>query len=102
MIFARDLLTTLRQREPDKEVAKLAAATGLTHHTPAEGEPVAGIYRRRTNLSSRRFAMIDDGMSFQLVPWRPSLEGHLGREVRGIATAHGIDWSMGRKRGLGL
>jgi hypothetical protein len=41
-------------------------------------------------------------LGFQLVPWRPALEQHLGKEVRGITTASGIDWSFGRKRGLGL
>ncbi len=98
--FARDLLATLRQRELDAEAAKLAAESGRVHHTPAEGEPVAGIYRRRLNLASGRFAMIDDGFGFQLVPWPPALEQHLGREIRGIATAHGVDWEFSRRRGL--
>jgi hypothetical protein len=46
--------------------------------------------------------MIDDGMSFQLVPWSPSLESHIGREVTGIARDRGIEWSFTRQRGLGL
>ena len=29
---------------------------------------------QRVTLSSGRFAMNDDGMRFQLVPWRPALE----------------------------
>ena len=101
-LFARDLLATLRRRELDETADKLAAAHGLTHQPLTEGEPVAGIYRQRITLASGRFAMIDDGMGFQLVPWRPALEQYLGHEVRGIATAQGIDWSLGRKRGLGL
>jgi len=102
VIFARDLLATLRGRELEEATAKLMADRGLAHHPLAEGEPVAGIYRERLTLSSGRFAMIDDGLGFQLVPWRPALEQHLGQEVRGIATASGIEWSFGRKRGLGL
>jgi hypothetical protein len=47
--------------------------------------------------------MIDDGLGFQLVPWTPSLEKHLGLHVSGVArNDDGIDWSFGRKRGLGL
>jgi hypothetical protein len=47
--------------------------------------------------------MIDDGLSFQLVPWSPSLENHVGRDVSGIARdGGGIDWSFTRQRGLGL
>ena len=69
----------------------------------AEGEHVAGIYRQRVTLSSGRFAMIDDGLGFQLVPWRPALEQHLGRQVSGAMSPGGtVDWSFGPKRGLGV
>ncbi|MFA7587546.1 MAG: DUF3363 domain-containing protein, partial [Novosphingobium sp.] len=48
-------------------------------------------------------AMIDNGLGFQLVPWRPALEQHLGRHVSGtMAAGGGVDWSFGRQRGLGL
>jgi len=101
--FARDLLATLRQRELDETAAKLSARTGLTYQPLVEGQPVAGIYRQRLNLASGRFAMIDDGLGFQLVPWRPALEQQLGIEVRGKALANGtIAWSFERRRGLGL
>jgi hypothetical protein len=47
--------------------------------------------------------MIDDGLGFQLVPWRPALERELGEQVNGvIGPGGGIDWDFGRKRGLGL
>ena len=102
VIFARDLLDTLRQRELGAAGERLAAETGLPARTAAEGEHVAGIYRQRLTLASGRFAMIDDGLGFSLVPWTPTLERHLGRQVAGVATAMGVDWSFGRKRGLGL
>lgn len=73
-IFARDVLDILRGRELTEAASKLAADTGLAHRPSAEGEHVSGIYRQRITLSSGRFAMIDDGMGFQLVPWRPALE----------------------------
>ena len=38
IIFARDLLNTLRRRELDDAVAKLAPETGLAHHPSADGE----------------------------------------------------------------
>jgi type IV secretory pathway VirD2 relaxase len=103
VVFARDLLATLRRRELDETAERLSAETGLTYHPADEGEAVSGVYRRRVTLASGRFAMIDDGMGFQLVPWRPALEKELGREVRGIIAPGGnVDWSFGRKRGLGL
>ena len=49
-----------------------------------------------------RFALIDNGLGFQLVPWIPSLERELGRQVNGIAGPGGVEWSLGRKRDLSL
>jgi type IV secretory pathway VirD2 relaxase len=101
--FSRDLLDTLRRRELNDAAGKIAAETRLVYRPSVEGEHVAGIYRQRAILSSGRFAMIDDGLGFQLVPWRPALEQQLGRQVSGVMMpGGGVDWSFGRKRGLGL
>jgi type IV secretory pathway VirD2 relaxase len=103
VVFARDLLDTLRRRELDGVSSKLAAETGLAHRPSTEGEHVAGVYRQRVTLASGRFAMIDDGLGFQLVPWRPALEQQLGKQVSGVMSPGGaVDWSFGRKRGLGI
>ena len=103
VVFARDLINTLRRQELDGIASKLSAETGLAHRPSAEGEHVSGIYRQRVTLSSGRFAMIDEGMGFQLVPWRLALEQQLGKQVAGVmAPGGGVDWSLGRKRGLGL
>jgi type IV secretory pathway VirD2 relaxase len=102
IIFARNLLDTLCQRELDAAAAQVAAETGLTHRPLVEGETIAGTYRRRLNLASGRFAMIDDGLGFSLVPWRPALERELGRQVSGILREGTIEWTLGRQRGLGI
>ncbi|HLN08696.1 MAG TPA: DUF3363 domain-containing protein, partial [Xanthobacteraceae bacterium] len=103
VIFARDLLDTLRRREIDAVGARLSAETGLRYAKAAAGEHVAGTYRQRVTLTSGRFAMIDDGLGFSLVPWSASLEKQFGRHVSGVAKdGGGIEWSFGRKRGLGL
>jgi type IV secretory pathway VirD2 relaxase len=103
VIFARDLLETLRRRELNEATAKLSADTGLAHHPSTEGQRVSGVYRQRINLSSGRFAMIDDGLGFQLVPWRPALEQQLGRQISGVMVARGnLDWGLGPGRGLGM
>ena len=101
--FSRNLIETLRRRELDAVGARLAAEGGRAFNKAAAGEYVAGAYQRRIALASGRFAMIDDGLGFQLVPWSPSLEKQLGRHVSGLVRSDGgIDWSFGRKRGLGL
>ena len=99
VIFARDLLDTLRRRELETTAARMAANTGLPFHPAREGEPVVGIYRQRLELASGRFVLIDDGLGFSLVPWSPSLERHLGRQVSGIVRSNRIEWSLQRARG---
>ncbi|WP_256754845.1 VirD2 family relaxase/mobilization nuclease [Mesorhizobium sp. Mes31] len=101
--FTRSLIDTLRRRELEALGEKLSAETGRPLNRVHSGEYVTGSYRQRFTLASGRFAMIDDGLGFQLVPWTPSLEKHLGRHVSGVArNDDGIDWSFGRKRGLSL
>ena len=103
VIFARDLINTLRRRELNQVAAKLSENTGLAYRPCAASEQVSGIYRQRVTLASGRFAMIDDGIGFQLVPWRPALEQRLGQHVSGTLTpGGGVDWNFGRKRGLGI
>ncbi|ADZ68727.1 relaxase/mobilization nuclease domain-containing protein [Polymorphum gilvum] len=103
VIFNRNLLRTLRQREVDALADRIAGQTGRAFNQSGTGEFVAGTYRQRFTLASGRFAMIDDGLGFQLVPWSPSLEKQLAKHVSGVARSDGgVDWSFGRKRGIGL
>ncbi len=103
VVFARRLLNTLRDREVNALGEKLATETGLPFNRAGGGDYVSGTYRQRLGLASGRFAMIDDGLGFQLVPWSPSLEKQIGRHVSGVARDDGgVDWGFGRKRGLGL
>nr|WP_314438855.1 DUF3363 domain-containing protein [uncultured Brevundimonas sp.] len=102
-VFERGLLDTLRKRELDSVGAKIAGETGLAYRPAADGEKISGVVRQRLALASGRFAMLDDGLGFRLVPWASTLEQQLGRHVSGVVRAGGgIDWTLGRKRDLGL
>lgn len=103
VIFHRALLTQLRTRELAIAGEKLTTETGQTYTPSSAGEFVSGTYQRRLALASGRFAMINDGFGFQLVPWTPSVERHLGKHISGIARGNGgVDWDFGRNRGLSL
>ncbi|GBQ38635.1 DUF3363 domain-containing protein [Acetobacter fabarum] len=103
IVLARNLIGKLRDREVHEVGERLASETGRTFSQSASGEYVTGTYRQRMVLASGRYAMIDDGLQFQLVPWTPSLEKQQGRHVSGVARGDGgIDWSFTRNRGLGL
>ncbi|WP_454919085.1 relaxase/mobilization nuclease domain-containing protein [Xanthobacter sediminis] len=103
IVLQRDLLDTLRRRELDAVGAQLSGETGRPHLKATAGEHVSGIYRQQLTLASGRYAMIDDGLGFQLVPWSREIEKKLGQHVTGTAKdGGGIEWSLGRKRDLGL
>ena len=57
--------------------------TGLAHQPSAKDDYVSSIYRERVMLASGRSVMIDDGLGFQLVPWRPVLDQLLGQYISG-------------------
>lgn len=61
----------LQRREVERVVADLAKSTGLTYRLSARGEYV-GTVSLQLQLVSGRFAMLEDGLGFQLVPCSPS------------------------------
>ena len=100
VILARNLLGTLRDRELTLAAKDIAAETGLGYRPVADGQRVAGIYRRSVMLASGRYALLDEGMGFSLVPWKPVLEQRLGQQL--VATMRGgsVSWKIGRRRYL--
>ncbi|WP_441328165.1 DUF3363 domain-containing protein [Mammaliicoccus sciuri] len=49
-------------------------------------------------LSSGRYAMLDDGIGFSLVPWRPVIEQRLGRRLAAIVRGGSVSWEVGQQR----
>ncbi|VFS92079.1 relaxase [Pseudomonas aeruginosa] len=102
VILARNLLATLRGRELAKTAQDIATETGLEHRQVVDGQRVTGTYRRSVMLASGRFAMLDDGVGFSLVPWKPVIEQRLGRQLAATVRSGGVSWQIGRQRGLAV
>ncbi|WP_375551349.1 DUF3363 domain-containing protein [Rhodophyticola porphyridii] len=99
----RDLLKRLERGEIERTGKALAAERGRTWEPAQTGNYVMGTLVGSTQLASGRFAMVDDGLGFSLVPWSQPLEKQLGKHISGIAMSSGsVDWDFGRQRGLGL
>lgn len=102
LVLARDLIATLRARDVAAAGARLASETGLDHRHVEDGERVSGTYRRSVMLASGRFAMLDDGVGFSLVPWQPVVEQRLGQAVSAVTRGGSVSWTLSRQRGLGV
>jgi hypothetical protein len=102
IILRGNLLTALRTRELEAVGKQIAAESRLVYRDVREGERVKGTYRRSMLLASGRFAMLDDGVGFSLVPWRQVIERHLGREVRALVGRSDVAWDFSRARGPAL
>ena len=97
--YRPDMLALLQRRELLRVAAGIAEDSGLEFAPAAEGVRIAGIVRRRLDLASGRFAVIENGHEFSLVPWRPVFERQIGREISGVMRSSGsISWTFGRER----
>jgi type IV secretory pathway VirD2 relaxase len=97
--LARDLLATLRDRELASVGKALQNKTGLIYRPLRHGERASGVYRRSLQLASGRFAVLDNGMGFCFVPWRPVIELRLGQHLAATVRGGWASWEIGR--GLG-
>jgi type IV secretory pathway VirD2 relaxase len=96
------LFETLRHREYDHAAQNLSKELGLPHNAPIEGEQISGTFTKSVILASGKHAVIQKALEFTLVPWRTDMEPMRGKEITGAASAHGIQWEWGPRRGLGI
>lgn len=97
-VYRANLLATLRRREVSRVAGQLSDQLGLAYIEARSGERIEGVYRRPVELASGRYALIEKSREFTLVPWRPVLDRHLGKQVSGIMRGDAVNWTIGRQR----
>jgi hypothetical protein len=102
VVLARNLLTTLRDMELTTAGKAIQDQTGQTYRPVQDGQLTSGVYRRNIQLVSGRFAVLDDGMGFSLVPWRAVIEQRLGQQLSVAIRGQAVTWQLGRQRGMGV
>ncbi|AVO42550.1 DUF3363 domain-containing protein [Simplicispira suum] len=102
IVLARNLLATLRERELAHVGRQLEAQTGRSYRPLKDGQRASGFYRQSIQLASGRFAVLDDGLGFSLVPWRPVIERRLGQQLSATVRGSSVSWAMHTQRGLAL
>jgi len=99
-VLGQDAAATLRRRELLRVAQAIASDTGKAFNEPSERARIEGVVRRRLELASGRFAVIESAREFVLVPWRPTLGRAMGKPVAGIMRGSGTSWTIGRSRSL--
>lgn len=94
------LRNRLRAMELRRTSEALAAATGRGSVELTQGERFEGRFEKAVDLGQGRLALIGNAREFALVPWRPEMERHRGREMTVTPTARGVSWTIGIGRGL--
>lgn len=102
VLYRRNLLATLRDRELARVGASLAERKGLAFRSAVDGARVSGTFTGTVQLASGKFALVEQSQEFTLVPWRPVIDPQLGREVTGVVKGGSISWQLGRGRDLGV
>lgn len=102
IVLARNLLATLRDRELASFGQRWQEKTGQPYRPVHDGQTIRGIYRQPVQLASGRFAMLDDGMVFSLVPWKPVIERRLGQQLSAVVRGTSTTWTVGRVRGVSI
>ena len=97
-----NLLGTLRRQEVERVGRELATKHGRAFKAINDGQNVRGTLIGSAQLASGRFAMIDDGLGFSLVPWRPVIGNQIGRQVIGVMRGGDVSWQLSRAIGVGL
>lgn len=73
LLARRRLLQTLQRREVTQAAGKLQKELGLTYQPTTSGARLKGQVNKTVKLASGRFAVVQKGKEFSLVPWRQAM-----------------------------
>ncbi|MER9268154.1 DUF3363 domain-containing protein [Mesorhizobium sp. M0410] len=98
IVYRANMLSILRQRELNRVAGQLSDELGLPYSEAQTGDRIEGTLRRSVELAGGKYAVIEKSREFTLVPWRPVLDRHIGKEVSSVMGGEGISWTIGRQR----
>lgn len=101
--YRKNLLAVLEAREVERVGQAMAAKREKLWRPLDRFETIQGTMKGPVDLASGRFAVLESGHEFSLVPWRPEIGRQRQKEMTISMDEHGgISWELGRGRGLGL
>ena len=99
IVYRTGMVSELRHRETVRVATQLSSELGMPFAETRQGDRIEGVYRRKVELVSGAFALIQKSREFTLVPWRPVLERAVDQQITGQWRGQTISWTFGRTRG---
>ena len=91
----------LKAQELSRVAAKECAASAREGGPLVSGRSFSGTFEKIIETHQGRFALIGDETRFALAPLRQKMASSLGHEITVTRKGQSVDWTIGRKRGLG-
>lgn len=88
----------LQRRELLRLARRLSNELGSEFSETGKGDRIEGRVTRRIDAEGGRYALVEKAKQFTLVPWKPVLDRHIGKEVAGVMRESGVNWTIGRGR----
>ena len=102
IIYKRGYLKALEMEGFNAATQKLKGMTGKAHIVSQAGRLIEGTVAQKFELSHGPHAMIETQRAFYLVPWENHHAQKWGKRIKGrVLSGGGIDWDVGRSRGIG-
>ncbi|MBA4228684.1 MAG: conjugal transfer protein TraI [Hyphomonas sp.] len=94
------LRNRLRAMELRRASSRLASSTGRAPVELVPGDRFEGRFEKALDLGQGRIAVVGNAKEFALVPWRPEMERHRGRDMAFRRTTASVSWTIGIERGM--
>src|SRR3546814_717917 len=97
-VYRRNMLAALQRRELLRVARRLSDEVGKPFVEMKMQEPIQGRLARAVDMTSGRQTLVERSRDFTLVPWRPVMERHIGKNMSGVMRDGGVSWTFGRQR----
>ena len=102
VIYKRGYVKALEAEGFNAATRKLEGMTGKAHVAAQAGRLIEGTVAQKFELPHGPHAMIETQRAFYLVPWESYHAQKWGKRIKGrVLAGGGIDWEVGRPRGIG-
>ena len=102
IIYKRGYVKALETDGFNAATEKLESMTGKAHIAQQAGRLIEGTVAQKYELPHGPHAMIETQRAFYLVPWENHHAQKWGKRIKGrVLGGGGIDWDVGRSRGIG-